>query len=61
MLVPVPGRGGPSEGRGTEAPTPQGHRGRRCMARPLPFLFQKRVLFLTHDYFFTDISDTPFR
>lgn len=24
-------------------------------------LFQKRVLFLTNDYFFTDISDTPFR
>ncbi|KAJ8791349.1 hypothetical protein J1605_004296 [Eschrichtius robustus] len=23
-------------------------------------LFQKRVLFLTNDYFFTDISDTPF-
>ena len=25
------------------------------------YLFQKRVLFLTNDYFFTDISDTPFR
>lgn len=24
-------------------------------------LFQKQVLFLTNDYFFTDISDTPFR
>lgn len=24
-------------------------------------LFQKRVLFLTNDYFFTDISGTPFR
>lgn len=23
--------------------------------------FQKRVLFLTNDYFFTDISGTPFR
>lgn len=28
---------------------------------PLVCSFQKRVLFLTNDYFFTDISDTPFR
>lgn len=31
-------------------------------ASTLPWcLFQKRVLFLTNDYFFTDINDTPFR
>lgn len=31
-------------------------------SQPLSFLvFQRRALFLANDYFFTDISDTPFR
>lgn len=41
------------EGGAVGTPSPAG---------TLPWcLFQKRVLFLTNDYFFTDISDTPFR
>lgn len=51
-------------GRGTRRHMGKGGRvvGTPSPAGTLPWcLFQKRVLFLTNDYFFTDISDTPFR
>lgn len=64
------GKGVRGEGSGTETMKAKGIRwggkwhGQALLspANLLFFsLFQKRVLFLTNDYFFTDISDTPFR